>query len=161
MKNKFWYFFTTLRSIFALFLFRKLLIVSIFTQIPPTGTLKMKYKTLNLGHTLKYDSKTQTILFCIFCTTSAKILVLPHFQTLQIKYSPLKFFPRIPFKNIHFYVLENEKNPNWFFGQFGWFSRTESRIKWKQLYTGFILLSVFTDRVGLFQSHTRILQLTR
>ncbi len=70
----------------------------------------MKYMTLNLGDTLNYDSKTHNIFFCIFCNTSTKILFLPHFQTLQIiKYGPLKFFPHIPFKNIHFYVPENEK----------------------------------------------------
>ncbi len=100
MRDKFWYFFTTLRRIFALFLSRKLLIVSIFAQIPPTKTLKMKYITSNLCHTLKCDSKTQTIFFGIFCTTSTKVAVLPHFQTLQIiKYGPLKFFPHIPFEN--------------------------------------------------------------
>ncbi len=59
MKNKFWYFYTTFRSISTLFVSRKLLIVKIFTQIPSTRTLKMKYMTLNLVHTLKYDSKTQ------------------------------------------------------------------------------------------------------
>ncbi len=66
MKNKFWYFFTTLRSIFALFLSRKLLIVTIFTQTPSTKTLKMNYMTLNLGHKLKYDSETQTNFFFYF-----------------------------------------------------------------------------------------------
>ncbi len=70
----------------------------------------MKYMTLNLGHTLKYDIKTRRNFFCIFCTTSTKIPFLPHFQTLQlIEYDPLKFFPCIPFENIHFYVPENEK----------------------------------------------------
>ncbi len=67
----------------------------------------MKYMTLNFGHTLKYDSETQTIFFLIFCTTSTKIPFLPHFHTLQIiEYGPLKFFPRIPFENIHFYVQQ-------------------------------------------------------
>ncbi len=73
----------------------------------------MKYMTLTLGHTLEYDSKTQTnfiLFFKFFCTTSTKIPFLPHFQTLQIiEYGPLKFFPHIPFKNIHFYVPQNEK----------------------------------------------------
>ncbi len=41
MRNKFWYFCTTFRSISALFLSRKLLIVRIFTQMPPIRTLKM------------------------------------------------------------------------------------------------------------------------
>ncbi len=68
----------------------------------------MKYMILTLGHTLKYDSKTQTNGF--FCTTSKKIPFLPHFQTLQIiEYGPLKFFPHIPFENIHFYAPQNEK----------------------------------------------------
>ncbi len=70
MKNKFWYFYTTFRSISTFFLSRKLWTVRIFTQIPSTRTLKMNYMTLNLGHTLKHDSKTQTIFFC---TTSTKI----------------------------------------------------------------------------------------
>ncbi len=49
------------------------------------------------------------IFFGIFCTASTKISFLPYFQTLQIiKYGPLKFFPHIPLKNIHFYVPENE-----------------------------------------------------
>ncbi len=48
--------------------------------------------------------------FFIFCTTATKIPFLPHFQTLQmIEYGPLKFFPHIPFENIHFYVPQNEK----------------------------------------------------
>ncbi len=69
----------------------------------------MKHMTLNLGHTLKYDSKTQTFFFN-FCTTSTKILFSPHFQTVQIiEYGPLKFFPHIPFENIYFYVPQNEK----------------------------------------------------
>ncbi len=73
----------------------------------------MKYMTLNLGHILTYDSKSQTIFFCIFYTTSTKIPFLPHFQTLQIiKYDPLKFFPYISLEHIHFYVPENEKNRN-------------------------------------------------
>ncbi len=110
MKNKFWYFYTTFRSISTFFLSRKLLIVRICTQIPPTRTLKMKYMTLNLDHTLKYDSKTRTIFFLIFCTTSAKILFSLHFQTLQIiEYGPIKFFPQIPFENTRFYVPQNEK----------------------------------------------------
>ncbi len=50
-------------SISTFFLSRKLVIVRIFTQIPCTRTLKMKYMTLNLGHTPKYDTKTQTIFF--------------------------------------------------------------------------------------------------
>ncbi len=110
MKNKFWYFYTTFRSISTFFLSRKLLTVRIFTQILSTRTLKMKYMTLNIGHTLKYDSKTRTIFLFIFCTTSTKIPFLPHFQTLQIfEYGPLKFFPHIPVANIHFYVPQNEK----------------------------------------------------
>ncbi len=80
MKNKFWYFYTTFRSISTLFLSRKLLIVRIFIQISFTRTFKMKYMTLNLGHTLKYDSKTQSKFFCIFCTTSTKI---PIFTSLS------------------------------------------------------------------------------
>ncbi len=84
----------------------------------------MKYMTLHLGHTLEYDSKTLTNFFLMFYTTSTKIVFLPHFQTLQmIEYGPLKFFPHIPFENIHFYVPQNEK-----IGQFGWFSRVGSQI---------------------------------
>ncbi len=66
MKNKFWYFYTTFRSISTFFLSRKSLIVRIFTRIPSTRTLKINYMTLNLGHTLTYDSKTQTIFFFNF-----------------------------------------------------------------------------------------------
>ncbi len=110
MKNKFWYFYITFTSISTFCLSRKLLIVRIFTQTPPTRILKLKYMTLNFGHPLKYDSKTQTNFFCIFCTASIKISFLPHFQTLQIiEYGPLKFFPHIPFENIYFYVPKNEE----------------------------------------------------
>ncbi len=74
--------------------------------------------------------KHKQFFFCIFCTTSTKILFLPHFQNLQIiEYGPLKFFPHIPFENIQFYVPENEKkNQNWFFRQFGWFSHVGSQF---------------------------------
>ncbi len=110
MKNKILNFYTTFRKISAFFLPRKLLIVRIFTQIHSPRTFKMKYMTLNLGHTLECDSKTQRNFFCIFYTTSTKIPFLPHFQTLQIiEYGPLKFFLHISFENIHFYVPENEK----------------------------------------------------
>ncbi len=113
-----------------LFSLQKVADSRIFTQIPSTRSLKMKYMTLNLGHTLEYDSKAQTFFF-IFCITSTKIPFLPYFQTLQIiKYGPLKLFPYIPFENIHFYVPQNEKkNQNWFFGQCAWFSRVGSQMK--------------------------------
>ncbi len=91
----------------------------------------MKYMTLNIGPTLKYDSKTQTNFFYFyFLLHSTKILFLLHFQTLQInECGPLKFFPHIQFENIHFYVPENKKkNQNQFFGQFGWFSHIGSQM---------------------------------
>ncbi len=43
-----------------------------------TRTLKLKYMTLNLGHILKYDSKTQTFFFLFFAPLPQKF----HFYSI-------------------------------------------------------------------------------
>ncbi len=55
-------------------------------------------------------NRESTRIFNIFYTISTKMLFLLNFQTFQIiEYGPQKFFSSIPYKNIRFYVAENEK----------------------------------------------------
>ncbi len=130
MKNKFWYFYTTFRNISTSFLSRKLRIVRIFTQIPSTRTLKIMYMTLNLGHTLKYDSKTQTFFFFNFLHHFHKNPTFTSFSDPpndRIRYTKI-FSAYTIWKYALLCPTKWKKNQNWFFGQFGWFSHVGSHI---------------------------------
>ncbi len=92
------YFYSIFSSISGLFLFIKLLIVRISTQITPFKSLKMKYITWNFGHTLKYDSKTPK-----------KVWYFLHFhKNLIFTYGQQNFFSCIPDENI---VVVTKKPP--------------------------------------------------
>ncbi len=94
----------------------------------------MKYMTWNCDHTLKYDSKTQTKFLHHFHKNP---IFTPFSDLLNNLIWSTKIFSHILRENIHFYVPENEKNQNWFFEQFGWFSRVGSHIESFTFWTRF------------------------